>query len=82
VVKALPALTALWRRRVNSENFFIREMCSAPNTRTSRATRRWGSRIALRGVYSRPILINLRSTAHRLLLFLSVFSVSSALKIR
>src|ERR1700704_5336685 len=66
-----------YANRLKPKNFFIREIRSGPR---SRAIRKWRRSPTRRGIDFGPVQFNLRSTAHQLLLFLSVLSVSSVLK--
>src|SRR6266851_722616 len=80
VLENMPAVAAFWRRRVNPQYLFIREMHSGAGFRASRTPRRRRSCRSLRCIEPGPIQFNLRSNAHRLLLFISVLSGSSVLK--
>src|SRR6267378_5562780 len=66
--------------RLKSKNFFIREIRSGPGSRAIRAIRKWRRSPTRRGIDFGPVQFNLCSTAHWLLLFISVLSVSSVLK--
>src|ERR1700687_4247974 len=77
----LPAAAALWRRRVDPQDLFIREIRSSSRSGTICAARRWGRRPALRCIDSGPVQFNLCSTAHQLLLLFSVSSVLSGLSV-
>src|SRR5467141_29103 len=69
-----------YANRLKSKNFFIREILSGTRSRAICAIRKWRRSPTRPCIDSGPVQFNLRSTAHRLLLFISAFSVTSVLK--